>query len=152
VIDWVDDYLFDETLVFLGEDGAQLADPRLGDLVRGGGEVWVNNHAHALRPLRADPHFLALHLSTFDRSAFVSGATREKITQADMGSIPVPALDVDGQWREGSLLLRSRQASRTVSARLGNQIDLLTELRQALITAAVTGELDVAGATAEEAS
>jgi hypothetical protein len=50
------------------------------------------------------------------------------------------------------LLLRSRQASRTVSARLGNQIDLLTELRQALITAAVTGELDVAGATAEEAS
>ena len=55
VLDWVDDFIFDETLVLLGEDGAQLADPRCEISQVISGKTWVNNHAHVLRPTAVDP-------------------------------------------------------------------------------------------------
>lgn len=147
-IDSVDAYIFDETLILLGEDGAQLADPDYEISFVVNGPVWVNNHAHVLRPVVADPHFLAMHLSTLDRGMFISGATREKITQADMNEIPVPNIDVPTQKEEADGLLKIRANCDAVASRLGKQIDLLVEHRQALIAAAVTGEFAVPGATA----
>ena len=141
MIDSVDSYLFDETLVLLGEDGAQLADPdyEISFVVRG--KVWVNNHAHVLRPVAADPNFLAMHLTTLDRGAFISGATREKITQADMNEIPVPNVSVSLQSDVARELSSVRtRCDRALSA-ISRQVDLLAERRRALITAAVTGDL-----------
>ena len=143
VIDSVDSYLFDETLVLLGEDGAQLADPdyEISFVVRG--KVWVNNHAHVLRPVATDPYFLALHLTTLDRGAFISGATREKITQADMNEIPVPNVSASLQSAVAQdLSLARARCERAISA-TSRQVGLLTERRQALITDAVTGTLPV---------
>lgn len=139
VIDRVDGYLFDETLVLLGEDGAQLADPDYEISFVVTGQVWVNNHAHVLRPLGSDPHFLALHLSTLDRGSFISGATREKITQDDMSVIPVPncPLEVQRQTAQNSRQVRSDCTA--LIDTLGRQISLLAEHRQALITEAVAG-------------
>jgi type I restriction enzyme S subunit len=142
-IDTIDDFLFDETLVLLGEDGAQLADPSYEISFVTRGKVWVNNHAHVLRPVGADADFLALHLSTFHRSAFISGSTREKITQDDMSRIPVPALSVEEQRREADVLGGVRRASRQAARMIQRQIALLQEHRQALVTAAVTGQLDL---------
>ena len=48
-VGWIDDYLFDEELVLLGEDGApflERARPK-AYIIRG--KSWVNNHAHVLR-------------------------------------------------------------------------------------------------------
>lgn len=152
VIDSIDGYLFDETLVLLGEDGAQLADPTCEISFVVEGKSWVNNHAHALRPVAADPYFLALHLCTFDRTAFISGSTREKIPQGEMNSIPVSALEVEAQRNEAIDLVRVKRTSESAVRRLTHQIDLLVKRRQALITGAVTGRLDVAHNVAEEAS
>lgn len=148
VIDQVDDYLLDETLVLLGEDGAQLADPdcEISFVVKG--KVWVNNHAHVLRPVAGEPYFLALHLSTLDRGSVISGSTREKITQEDMSAIPVPALDLAQQESVSAHMQATRSTSRNAALRIEQQIALLSERRQALITAAVTGELDVPGVAA----
>ena len=143
VIDSVDSYLFDETLVLLGEDGAQLADPDydVSFVVRG--KAWVNNHAHVLRPVAADPDFLAMHLTTLDRGAFISGATREKITQADMNEIPVPKVSVSLQSGVARDLSSVRTRCEKAISAITRQLDLLTERRQALITSAVTGEFAV---------
>lgn len=148
VVDYIDSYLFDETLVLLGEDGAQLADPHYEIAFVVQGKCWVNNHAHVLRPSGSDPHFLAMHLMTFDRMAFISGSTREKITQDDMAAIPVPALSLNEQRKEAARLAAGRDAARRAVAAVSAQVDLLVEHRQALITAAVTGELAVPGVTA----
>ena len=49
IVDWVDSYLFDETLVLVGEDGAKwAAGEKSAFLIEG--KSWVNNHAHLLRP------------------------------------------------------------------------------------------------------
>ena len=147
MIDSVDDYLFDETLVLLGEDGAQLADRDYEVSFVVEGRVWVNNHAHVLRAVNSDPQFLAMHLSTFDRDAFISGSTREKITQADMNEIPVPNVSASHQLDVArGLILERTKCDRTTSA-LSRQIELLSERRQALITAVVTGEMPVPAPT-----
>lgn len=143
IVDWIDDWLFDEELVLLGEDGAQLGDPSypIAQLVRG--KIWVNNHAHVLRPVAADPEFLSLHLNTFDRIAFMSGGTREKITQDDMNRIPFPRVSISHQREVARRLCRIRGKSDTIVSVLTRQTDLLQEHRQALITAAVIGQLDI---------
>lgn len=148
VVDTIDGYLFDEELVLLGEDGAQLLDPeyRVAFVVRG--KCWVNNHAHVLRPRLADAEFLAAHLATLDRMPFLSGATRPKLTQDDMGRLPVPRCDLSVQ-RETAMRLSHEEAQlRALTDQLDRQIELLREHRQALITAAVTGQLEVPGVAA----
>jgi type I restriction enzyme S subunit len=143
VVDWVDDWLFDETLVLLGEDGAQLGDPTYPIAHVVTGRIWVNNHAHVLRPVAADPDFLAFHLNTFDRVAVMSGGTREKITQGDMNRIPVPNLSLTLQREVGKRLgVIHEKISATVSM-LRHQSELLKEHREALVTSAVTGALDI---------
>jgi type I restriction enzyme S subunit len=143
VVDWIDSYIFNETLVLLGEDGAQLGNPRYEIAQVVSGKIWVNNHAHVLRPISVDPYFLTLLLNTFDRIQFISGGTREKITQDDMNRIPVPNLSPDDQKKEVQRLETRHIRCVGATDRLRRQITLLQERRQALITAAVTGQLDI---------
>ena len=103
----------------------------------------MNNHAHVLRPISVDPNFLTLLLNTFDRIQFISGGTREKITQDDMNRIPVPNLSPDEQKMEVQRMGAWRIRCVDTTDRLRRQITLLQERRQALITGAVTGLLDI---------
>lgn len=141
VIDYVDDWLFDEEIVLLGEDGAQLGDPSYDISLVVRERCWVNNHAHVLRPIAGDADFLSLHLNTFDRFAFISGATREKITQDDMKSIPFPNVDLSVQREEAARLLSIRAKAEGIQQRLASQAKLLQEHRQSLITARTIGEV-----------
>ena len=143
IVDWVDGWLFDEPLVLLGEDGAQLGDPSYPIAQAVSGKIWVNNHAHVLRPVHVDPAFLTLRLNTVDRIPVMSGGTREKITQDDMNRIPVPNIPISHQSEIGSELDGIRARCDGLSATIRRQIALLSERRQALVTAAVTGQVEV---------
>lgn len=147
VVDHIDDYLFDEPLVLLGEDGAQLGNPNLEVSFFAEGKIWVNNHAHVLRPTGIDGRLLAEILNVFDRELCMSGATREKITQEGMNGIlvPVPPQDQQSELVEW---ISAEQAKRNrLEVALRRQLSLLAERRQALITAAVTGQFDVSTAS-----
>ena len=91
VLDHVADFLFDEPLVLVGEDGAKWASgERTAYLIDG--KTWVNNHAHVLRPDRT--RVLDLYLTTLliqtDISPFITGVTVPKLNQAKLRSIPLP--------------------------------------------------------------
>jgi type I restriction enzyme S subunit len=148
VVDRVDDFLFDETLVLLGEDGAQLGDPNYPIAQMVTGKIWVNNHAHVLRADSVDPAFLVFQLNSFDRMAVISGATREKITQEDMSRIPVPNVSREVQARTTARLAGLADRVVKLNGALQRRIALLQERRQALITAAVTGQLEIPGVAA----
>lgn len=49
-VGYIDDFIFDESLVLLGEDGVPFLDPLRPKAYRVDGKYWVNNHAHVLRP------------------------------------------------------------------------------------------------------
>ena len=46
----IDQYIFDEPLVLLAEDGGHFGNPDKCIAYIANGKYWVNNHAHVLKP------------------------------------------------------------------------------------------------------
>jgi type I restriction enzyme S subunit len=139
----VGEYLFDERLVLLGEDGAPFYDRNRDVAFKVSGKTWVNNHIHVLRPNAAVDHaFLTYALNSVNYSLYISGSTRDKLTQEDMRRILVPMWQLERQ-RHIALFLDRETAQ--IDELIGKQerlIELLAEKRQAIITHAVTKGLD----------
>ena len=89
VVDHVNRSLFDEPLVLLGEDGAPFFDPMRDVAFMVDGPVWVNNHIHVLRPRSVDARYLTYSLNAVDYGRYITGSTRDKLTQDDMSDILV---------------------------------------------------------------
>ena len=87
----IDEKLFDEPLVLLGEDGVPFLDPLASKAYLIEGPAWVNNHAHVLRVTGSlDRTFLKYWLDVVDYRGHVNGTTRLKLTQGAMRRLPVP--------------------------------------------------------------
>lgn len=100
VLDFVHDFLFDEPLVLIGEDGAKWGS---GDKTAFAvsGKTWVNNHAHVVRPKRdrlLDVYLIEL-LRQMDLSPHITGVTVPKLNQEKLRGIqiPLPPLEVQQQ-------------------------------------------------------
>ena len=100
-VGWIDDFLFDEELVLLGEDGAPFLDAFEDKAYIIRGKSWVNNHAHVLRALKELMlnSFLCHYLNTFAYQDYVTGTTRFKLNQSRMRNIPVPIPPLSEQQR-----------------------------------------------------
>ena len=91
ILDYVEDYIFDEQLVLIGEDGAKwLPGDRTAFIANG--KYWVNNHAHVIRPKRELllDVFLIEMINFMDLSPFITGVTVPKLNQAKLRSIKIP--------------------------------------------------------------
>jgi type I restriction enzyme S subunit len=103
--DSVAEYLFDEPLILLAEDGGHFDDPSRGVAYGVTGKCWVNNHAHVLRPRSMfDFRFLCWHLAYYDISEFVNGTTRAKLTKSAAEQIPVMLPPLSEQRRIADIL------------------------------------------------
>ena len=87
-VDWIDDYILDGTFILLGEDGAPFLDKFADKAYVVSGKIWVNNHAHILKP-NCDITYLTYYLNRYDYSECVNGSTRLKLTQADMKNMTI---------------------------------------------------------------
>ena len=96
---WIDDFIFHEELVLLGEDGVAFDEPERPKSYVISGKSWVNNHAHVLRGTKVMNQFLAHYLNVFDYSGRITGTTRMKLNQAKMLTIPVPTPPLAEQRR-----------------------------------------------------
>jgi len=144
IIDYIDSWLFDENLVLLGEDGAPFfeAGKTVSFLVRG--KIWVNNHAHVLRPIESiNPKLLVYMLNTVEYRSFIDGSTRDKLTQDDMRDIPIQFPPLPEQQAIADYLDQETARIDSLVGRINQAIEKLQEYRSALITAAVTGKIDV---------
>ena len=101
----IDDFLFDEPLVLLAEDGGHFEEPSRGIAYRVSGKVWVNNHAHVLRPKQEiDWAYLTRVLENLDVRRYVSGTTRGKLTKAQAEDILLPVPSLPEQRRIAAIL------------------------------------------------
>ena len=105
VLDNVAGYLFDEPLVLVGEDGAKWASGE-NTAFAVEGKIWVNNHAHVLRPHRTVlvDDWLIYHLNHTELIEFVSGLTVPKLNQGRLREIPIPVPPLAEQQRIVGLL------------------------------------------------
>ena len=91
VIDKVDNYIFDEELLLIGEDGANLLSRSTDIAFLANGKYWVNNHAHVLDAQEITTNqFLCNYINHIDLSPFVTGSAQPKLTQEKLNSIPIP--------------------------------------------------------------
>lgn len=101
----IDDYIFDESLVLLAEDGGHFGIPGRSIAYAVSGKCWVNNHAHVLRPKKnLDLRYLTRVLENYDVTPFITGSTRAKLTKAAASRIPIPLPPLDEQQRIAAIL------------------------------------------------
>ena len=96
--DYVADYIFDDELVLLAEDGGNFGSKERPIAYRVSGKCWVNNHAHVLKPKEGlDVDYLCYSLMFYKVDGMVNGATRQKLTQAAMRKMQIPSRSMDEQ-------------------------------------------------------
>lgn len=142
-VGWIDDFLFDEELVLIGEDGAPFFDKSkpIAYLVRG--KSWVNNHAHVLRARSSITanSYLKYLLDAFDFHGYVNGTTRLKLTQGSMIGIPVRLAPYAEQRRIIAKLEELLSKVDVCQKRLAKIPVLLKRFRQSVLAAACSGRL-----------
>ena len=93
---YVSNYIFDDELVLLAEDGGNFGSKTRPIAYRVSGKCWINNHAHVLKAKPTiDVEYLCYSIMFYDVSKIISGTTRAKLNQAAMRkmTIPLPPLE-----------------------------------------------------------
>jgi type I restriction enzyme, S subunit len=143
VIDFVDNYLFDEETILIGEDGANLLtrSKRLAFIARG--KYWVNNHAHILKPKNGNIEYLCELLELIDYTEYVSGSAQPKLTQEALMSINIFEPPIEEQNLIFNFLKMEFTRIDTIISKAEQEITLLKEYKTALISEVVTGKVKV---------
>ena len=142
-VGWIDDFLTNEQLVLVGEDGAPFLDLIKDKAYIIEGKAWVNNHAHILRSHFGNTGnlFLMHYLNIFNYHDFVNGTTRLKLTQGSMDTMPVPIPPLPEQQRIvdciESLFAKLDEAKQKAQEAL----DSFETHKSAILHKAFTGEL-----------
>ena len=143
VIDHINGWIFDEPLVLVGEDGAPFTDTTRSVAFFVNEKVWVNNHIHVLRCSKElRPEFLVHILNSVDYKDFISGSTRDKLTQQRLLDIPI---QLAPPTEQAAIVLFLDHADEQIQRYIASKerlIALLEEERQALVHQAVTRGLD----------
>ncbi|MGP1599201.1 restriction endonuclease subunit S [Peptoanaerobacter stomatis] len=95
---YINDYIFDDDLVLLAEDGGNFGSKEKPIAYRVSGRCWVNNHAHVLKAksgLNID--YLCYSLMFYNVDGLINGATRQKLTQTAMRKMKIPYRVIDEQ-------------------------------------------------------
>lgn len=89
IVDYVDDYIFEEDLVLVGEDGAKWGAFEKSAFIAAG-KYWVNNHAHVLKAINVEITVLQSYLEMLDMTPYITGAAPPKLTLGKLKEIKIP--------------------------------------------------------------
>lgn len=103
----------------------------------------MNNHAHILKPLDGDVSDWAQVMSSVVFDPWISGSAQPKLTGEKLGSIPLPVLPLRESHAIAAFLDWETAKIDVPVAKVREAIERLKELRTALISAAVTGKIDL---------
>jgi type I restriction enzyme, S subunit len=142
VVDQVDGYIFDEDLLLVSEDGANLLARTYPIAFSVSGKVWVNNHAHVLRfPNMGSQRFMEFYLNSIKLDPYVSGMAQPKLNQKMLNGIPVPA----PTFAEQEIIVQRLDSLQADTQRLAaiyeRKLAALEDLKKSLLHQAFNGEL-----------
>ena len=143
IIDKVDDYIFDDDLLLIAEDGANLVLRNLPLAIIARGKFWVNNHAHILKPKIGSIEFYAHLLESVNYLPWISGAAQPKLTQDRLMAIRVSVPSEKEQLFILKWIKNNTQSLDLAISRTEREIALIQEYRTRLVSDVVTGKIDV---------
>ncbi len=96
--DYVNEYIFNEKLILIGEDGAKWGAGE-NTAFSVDGKYWVNNHAHVIRPHRNKvlDNWIIYFLNVNDLSESITGLTVQKLNQGKLREIKIPLPQINEQ-------------------------------------------------------
>jgi type I restriction enzyme S subunit len=91
VIDYINNYIFDEDLILMAEDGGHFDEYETRPVAyRVFGKSWINNHAHVLRVKSSyDFDYIFYSLQHKNVIPFIKGGTRSKLNQAELREVSI---------------------------------------------------------------
>ena len=105
IIDYIDDYIFDEPLLLLGEDGANIINRSSPLCFIATGKYWVNNHAHVMRPKAGQNiKFICELLESLDYTRYNTGTAQPKLNQEKCRQIELMLPTYNEQCKIADLL------------------------------------------------
>ena len=100
IIDKVDNYIFDEKLLLVGEDGANLLSRNKNNAFFAEGKYWVNNHAHVLDSTNKNVlDYVAFVINSMSLDNYITGSAQPKLTQDNLNIIPIMLPPLNEQRR-----------------------------------------------------
>lgn len=141
IIDKIDGYNVDDTVLLLGEDGANLVFRNLPLVYRASGKIWVNNHAHILHVRdNCNYSYIAYALEAGDYTTYITGSAQPKLTQFNLMRFPVPCPSLPEQQAIAAYLDEKCAAIDGIIAEKETLIAELETYKKSLIFETVTGK------------
>ena len=136
IVDYVNDYLFDEDLILLGEDGENILSRNCRLAFRISGKAWVNNHAHVLKP---NPEisigFLTDYLESLNYERFNSGTAQPKLNKQTCFGILVALPPTKAEQEAVATILSDMDTEiAAIEAKLAKARQLKQGMMQELLT------------------
>ena len=142
VIDKIDDYLFDEKLLLIGEDGANLLSKSKNNAFFAEGKYWVNNHAHVLDATDKNLlEYVAIVINAIKLDDYITGSAQPKLSQDNLNKIPIVLPPLSEQKRIMEAIIHWSLLIEQIEL---NKIDLQTSIKQAkskVLDLAIHGKL-----------
>jgi type I restriction enzyme S subunit len=132
IMDYIDEYIFDETIVLLAEDGGYFEEFQTRPIAQiSHGKSWVNNHAHVLKAKNGlKNEFLYYSLVHKNILGYVNTGTRSKLNKNDMLKIKIGFPYIEEQQKIADYL---SARSTTKIASLNNQITQTQTFKKGLL-------------------
>lgn len=139
ITDYVNDYLFDEELILLGEDGAPFFDYTRPVAFLVDEKIWVNNHIHVLKPhANVSSAYMVHYLNNVDYKTYINGSILNKLTQSNMNTIAFLVPPLVEQKKIAEFLDRKSADIDAVISKTRATIEEYKKLKQSVITEAIT--------------
>jgi type I restriction enzyme S subunit len=150
VLDWINEYRYDGSYCLIGEDGDHFLKFQNWPMTQWAtGRFNVNNHAHVIA---SGPHCSARWFYFFFRHRDVGGAliaqgvSRLKLTRWSLSNLWMAVPPSSEQSPIVKNLNQVLLVEQTSAGAISGQLTKLAEYRQAIITAAVTGQINIEAA------
>ena len=110
IIDYIDDYIFDEELILMGEDGANIVTRSSKLIFLAKGKYWVNNHAHVIKANSdINQYFLSESLERINYEKYNTGTAQPKLNREVCQKIKVKIPEYSEQNKIASFLAKIDQ-------------------------------------------
>lgn len=139
IVDYVNEYLFNDKLILIAEDGgnfSEFRDKPIAFYVEG--KCWVNNHAHVLKANNSEStRWIFYNLVHKDITNIVQGGTRAKLNQKDLRAIAIAFPKLDEQIKIVNIL---SDIDKKIEIYISKK-DKLKQLKKGLMQKLLTGKI-----------
>ncbi len=89
IVDYVSNFIFDEEILLISEDGENLVSRNLPIAYSVDGKCWVNNHAHVLKITKGSRYLVKEYFNFTSISDFIASGTRPKLNKGVLMEMPI---------------------------------------------------------------